>query len=206
MSITFNDQGKVLVTFNGSVISCTQDPDCPGEALCFRNQSWSAVPSQCSCSLFFLRAGESCSSFDVNRGWAVILIDLLSLFGFGISFFACCSSLYRLNAYVLPKTFGLQKTLVYCARACTIFGFYYGILRFLIDFGHIGYEIVGSSVKTTPQWFKAGFNVGVFFSILSFTEGKYISITYVMGDCQLTFCTIFSFFELVRISGVFKNI
>ena len=58
-----NSEGKFLVFFNGSVVSCTENSDCPGIAHCYVNVSWSAFPSMCACSVTNGIFGNDCNQF-----------------------------------------------------------------------------------------------------------------------------------------------
>jgi hypothetical protein len=100
------------------------------------------------------------------------IIDIVSFILFCLGFVICVKSFYKLNSYIIPKTQVLQRTLVLCATSCAVFGFYYEASKFFVDFGIIRYNIERFSTKTTPTWFKAGFNIGVFFGVLAMMEGK----------------------------------
>jgi len=87
--------GRWEVRFNGAPITgCFHDTDCPsGAQICAVNETWSALPSQCTCDVLTGFGGYNC---DIPGPYTKFLIAMmsLSLIVLGISFMACVYSVF----------------------------------------------------------------------------------------------------------------
>ena len=82
--------GRWEVRFNGAPITgCFHDTDCPsGAQICAVNETWSALPSQCSCDIFTGYGGYDC---DIPGPYTIFLVAMMSfsMIVVAVSFFAC---------------------------------------------------------------------------------------------------------------------
>jgi hypothetical protein len=99
MEYTLNANGKFIVTINGTLYDhCQTDSDCPGQAVCMLNATWSAYPSMCTCRIGLGRSGSSCevpgpAATSLIVLTVFVLLTGLLMLSFGIigSFRACTS-------------------------------------------------------------------------------------------------------------------
>jgi hypothetical protein len=171
MSYTVLPDGKFVVTFGGRTIPCRASLDCPGDALCFINRTWSAFPSQCACSLYFPRSGDECYDYDIAKGAAMFFLNLISLGFFSWALAISVLTLRKLPLISRKKQDSLRKPLILTALTTVVYGIWYGMARMIFDGGTIHYTQIGNLDKAAPVWYSVSAEFGFFLSAIMILEG-----------------------------------
>jgi len=98
-STTWGPNGLFTTTFNGLVVNCSSDSDCPGPSLCAVNNPRASYPAMCVCRTGLGLQGENCSELSTyglaGLGLA-ILVSVISTLTLLISC-ASCARLFKLR-------------------------------------------------------------------------------------------------------------
>ena len=130
MNFNLTASGKYLVFFNGSVIPCQRDTDCPGFAYCGLNLTWAALPDMCVCSYFYGLGGNQCST--VIPVWGELLfllaglIIVIEIVTVGYSIYDTLQTTERIR----KKPFSAYSTTLIFnfLAACSLIGYEVGLL------------------------------------------------------------------------------
>jgi hypothetical protein len=83
MEYSLNEAGKFIVTLNGTLYTdCQTDIDCPGQAICLKNVTWSAYSSMCTCHIGSGRGGPECE--ELGQGAIGLLVVTVLVLVVGI--------------------------------------------------------------------------------------------------------------------------
>jgi hypothetical protein len=96
------ETGKYVYSLHGVVYTnCTRDTDCPFDAQCFLNATWTDFASMCACDGTLTRTGEGCR--DINpTGVAMLVMMALTIFVSLVAFVGLVISLNRIIKVTKP--------------------------------------------------------------------------------------------------------
>lgn len=107
-------KGRYICTFNDNWLNCTVDTDCPGDAMCYKGNKWSALPAQCACNMMYGRTGDNCDTLG-TAATAVVLFNAIAMVIFLVALFLNCRVAFLIAR---RKITALHGTVLLCSGSC----------------------------------------------------------------------------------------
>jgi hypothetical protein len=165
--------GRYICTFENVWLNCSLDSDCPGDAMCYKGNKWSALPAQCACNMMYGRTGDNCDVLGV-AATGVVLFNVIAMLVFLVALFlnlwvACIIARRTITA--------LHGTVLLCSCSCIA-----GIAKLSIYFvqlsGSEPMQVLSDGSKKLPLL--DGGNLAMAFSFVFTCVGVLnVSVTWV---------------------------
>ena len=125
--VELTSQGKFLVYFNETVYSCKENSNCPPNGVCYINQTWSALPAMCACSLSTGMKGYGCAEW---TSWGILFFFtylLCEISCFFILMFAIFDLIASRNEIIRHPLSAFSTTLILNTLAVVSLSGYAGV-------------------------------------------------------------------------------
>ncbi|KAH9246209.1 hypothetical protein BASA81_016243 [Batrachochytrium salamandrivorans] len=168
-----DSQGKFTCLFNGTMLPCNQDVDCPGNGnLCYHNASWSAVDNQCACYVEYGLQGIECNQTGNPALFVVLCLLLLSslaVLGLGLD------NARKHSGFTLGNTHHVTNLLLLISAIL-------GILMSLTYMARLGgtlpFQILENGSKLPPNWVLGNVLFALWFTFVGFST-LHVSVTWL---------------------------